>query len=440
MVVSDGSLAKRQDPDLKRQLSLASTTAIVVGQIIGVGIFLTPAGMAKSLGSPALLLLIWVAMALISLAGALCFGGLAARFPEAGGGYIYLREAFGPRVAFLFGWMSMLVTDPGITAILASGLAEAIGDQWGLSRAGIKGVAVLAIVLTAGVNALGVKWGAWLSKGLTTWKLGFILFLIVWGFALGRGQWSNFVPFVAQRPGSDPLSGALVGAFVAAFFSFAGWWDLSKLAGEARDPERTVPRALVLGVAIVTAAYVLLSVVFFYLVPTSKITSDRAFARLAGEALFGAAGGILFASAVAVAVLGSLTSMFMAAPRVYYAMARDGLFPASFGRVDPRFGTPIRSIAIQATLATILVISGTFNQILAYFFFVTVAFLVITVVGIYRLEFRGTRWIPGYPFTPLCFLAPMGVILLLLAIQSPWRSLLGTLIVMMGWPAYHLRR
>jgi APA family basic amino acid/polyamine antiporter len=439
MLAIDDGQAKPRQPGLTRQLSLISTTAIVVGQIIGVGIFLTPAGMARSLGSPALLLLVWGLMALISLAGALCFGGLAARFPEAGGGYVYLRETLGPRVAFLFGWMSLLVTDPGITAILAAGLAEAIGDEWRLSQSAMTSVAVLAVLLTAGVNALGVHWGARLSQALTSWKLAFILFLIVWGFALGRGHWSNFVPFVAQRPGSKPLPGALVGALVAAFFSFAGWWDLSKLTGEAKDPKRTMPRALALGVAIVTVAYVLLTVVFLYLVPSSKITSDRAFARLAGEALFGPAGGMLFASAVAIAVLGSLTSLFMAAPRVYYAMAQDGLFPAAFGRVDPRFGTPIRSIAIQATLAIILVISGTFNQILAYFFFVTVAFLAVTVAGIYRLELRDRRLIRGYPFTPLCFLVPMSVILVLLALESPWRSLLGTAIVILGWPAYRFR-
>ena len=337
---------------LRRRLGLGSATAIVVGEVIGVGIFLTPAGMARSLGSPFWLLAVWLAMAAITMAGALCFGGLAARFPEAGGGYVYLREAFGPRVAFLFGWMSLLVTDPGLTALFAVGMAAGLKAAFGISPWGVKAFAVGAIAVLAAVNIAGLRRGATLLRGLTALKLALLALIVVWGFGRGRGDWSNLVPLVARRPGSDPLAPALVGGLIAAFFSFGGWWDASKLAGEARDPGRTIPRALALGVGIVTAVYILISLAFLYLVPTDQIDSDQAFAALAGKALFGSAGGKVFALVVVAAVLGSLTAIIMAAPRVYYAMARDGLFPHALAAVHPRFETPARAITTRVSCGT----------------------------------------------------------------------------------------
>lgn len=431
---------------LERRLGLGSATAAVVGQVIGVGIFLTPADMARSLGSPAWLLAAWLVMGGITVAGALCFGALAARVPEAGGSYIYLREAFGPRPAFLFGWMSLLVTDPGLTALLAVGMADALREPLGLSPDGVKAVAVGAILVLAAVNAVGVGLGAGLLRGLTVLKLGLLAFLAAWGFGLGRGDWSNLLPLVAQRPGSDPLARAIPGALVAAFFAFAGWWDTSKLAGEVRDPTRTVPRALTFGVFVVTAVYVLVSLVFLYLVPISRLTTDRPFAALAGEALFGRAGGLVFACVVAATVLGSLAAMVMAAPRVYYAMARDGLFPSALAAIHPRFGTLARATAVQAVLASALVLSGTFQQILTYFFFVTVAFLELTVAGIYVLERKagpaGTPAgrVPGYPVTPLFFLVPIALLLAMLAVDAPTQAALGIGIVALGLPAYELAR
>lgn len=423
---------------LRRQLGLASATALVVGEVIGVGIFLTPAGMARSLGSPAWLLAVWLAMAGVALAGALTFGALAARFPEAGGTYVYLREAYGPRPAFLFGWMSLLVTDPGLTALFAVGMAEAVSGAAGLTPTGVRAVAVGAILALAAVNAAGVRLGAGLLRGLTVLKLGILALIVAWGFGLGRGDWSNLVPLVARRPGSDPLPSALIGAFVAAFFSFGGWWDLGKLAGEVRRPEWTLPRAMTLGVAVVTTVYILISLVFFYLVPSGRITSDRAFAALAGEALFGRSGGVVFAVVVALTVLGCLAAILMVAPRVYYAMACDGLFPQGLAALHPRSGAPARATAIQAVLASALVLTGTFEQILAYFFFVTVVFLALTAAGVYRLGGSAGCRVPGHPVTTLAFLAPVGLLLVLLAADKPRESLLGLLAVATGLPAYRL--
>src|SRR6266508_659596 len=389
--------------NLPRHLGVAAVTALVIGEVVAIGIFLTPATMARTVGSPLWLLVVWLVMGAMALSGALCYGALAARFPEAGGGYVYLRETYGPLVAFLYGWKCLLVMDPGITAALAVGLAGYVSYAFGVSGAVLKAVAVGAILILAALSVVGIRFGARVMQWLTALKLAALGLIAILALALGAGNWSHFVPFVAQRAGSDPLPGALAPALVGAFFAFGGWWEIAKLAGEARDPGRTVPRALACGVAIITAIYILTSAVFLYLVPLDRVTSGETFAAQAGEALFGAAGGKVFALIVIVAVLGSLLGLLMALPRVYYAMAQDGVFFKSVGVVHPQFGTPARAIAIQAAIASLYVGLGTFNKIIAYFVFVTVLFVGLTVAGLFRIRRRSPAsayrtW--GYPFTP----------------------------------------
>ncbi|HXF95306.1 MAG TPA: amino acid permease [Gemmatimonadales bacterium] len=429
-------------PDaLTRQLGPGAVTALVIGEVVAVGIFLTPATMARALGSPFWLLLVWLVMGAMALAGALCYGELAARYPEAGGGYVYLRQAYGPGLAFLYGWKCLLVMDPGITAALAVGLASYTGYLVDLPAWGLKAVAVGAILLLAGVNVAGVRLGARLMQGLTALKLGALGLMAVLALGWGRGDWSNFVPFVAQRAGSDPLPGALAPGLVGAFFAFGGWWEISKLAGEAKDPRRTLPRALALGVVIVTAVYILTSAVFLYLVPPERVTSGETFAAQAGEALFGRAGGGVFAGVVLVAVTGSLLALLMALPRVYFAMARDGVFFRAVAAVHPRFGTPARAIALQATLASALVVAGTFEQIVAYFIFATVLFVGLTVAALLVLRRREgadpTYGAPGYPVTPVIFLLLVAVLMVLLAAHNPVEAALGVGIVALGAPVYY---
>ena len=302
--------------ELRRQIGVRTATALVVGEVIAVGIFLTPAGMAKALGSPLWLLVVWVAMGVMALCGALCYGELSARYPEAGGGYVFLREAYGPAVAFMYGWMAFLVMDPGLTAALAVGLATYAGYVLKLSPLGIKIVAVSTIVVVALVNIRGVRLGAGFIRALTFLKLGLLAFVFLWGVGFQLGNWSNFTPFIARPAGSGPLLGALAGGMVGAFFSFAGWWDLGKLAGEVKNPGRTLPRALTAGVIIITIVYVLTSFNFIYLVPLDHVTSGETFAAQAGDVLFGAAGGLIFSLIVVISVLGSITAVVMSAPRV----------------------------------------------------------------------------------------------------------------------------
>src|SRR5271157_1261985 len=255
---------------LRRELGLGSTTAAVIGGIIAVGIFLTPAGMAKALGSPFWLLLVWLVVGAMTMSGALCYGELASRFPRAGGAYVYLQECYGSRIAFLFGWMCLLVMDPAITASLATGLGGYFAYIVPLHPWAIKGVAVAVVcglclmnIVSTRVSAAFLRWTTWL-------KLGLLGFLTIWALAFRLGSWSNFVPFVAQRPGSLHLAPALGVGVVGAFFSFGGWWDVGKIAGEVRDPGRTLPRALLLGVLVVTVVYMVVSTTFLYLVPLDK--------------------------------------------------------------------------------------------------------------------------------------------------------------------------
>lgn len=429
---------------LTRQLGLATATAVVVGEVIAVGIFLTPAGMAKSLASPALLLAVWLIMGGIALCGALCYGELASRFPEAGGGYVYLREAYGSRVAFLYGWKCLLVMDPGVTAALGVGFAGYLQYLFGFPDWARPIAAVAAILAPAGINILGVRIGAGFTRWLTILKLGALAGIALWGFGLGRGDWSHFVPFAARPEGSEPLVAALAGGLVGAFYAFGGWWDASKLAGEVRDPAKTLPRALALGVLAITTVYVVTSAVFLYLVPVAEVTSGETFAAQAGEKLFGHVGGTLFSVIVIISVLGSLTALLMAAPRVYYAMAKDGVFPASVSAVHPRFGTPARAIAIQAVLASLLALSGTFDQIVGYFVFVTIAFIALTVGSVYVFRRRGgprpAYAAFGYPITPAIFIVQIVALMVLLAVSRPLQAVLGTVVVLLGLVVYRFIR
>jgi basic amino acid/polyamine antiporter, APA family len=428
---------------LRRQLGLGSAAAIVAGEAIAVGIFLTPAGMAKSLASPFWLLIVWLAVGAMTLSGALCFGELAGRFPSAGGAYVYLRESFGPLTAFLYGWMSLLVLDPGLTAAFAVGFAAYAAYIFHWPPLVVKIAAVAAIWVICLLNIFSTRISAGFLRWITWLKFAVLATLTVWALAFRLGSWSNFVPFVAQRSGALPLAPGLGAALVGAFFCFGGWWDAAKIAGEVRDPGRTLPRALALGVIAVTAVYIVISAVFIYLVPIEKVASDGTFVAQAGEVLFGPAGGIVFAAIVIVCVVGSLAAFIMSSPRVFYAMARDGLFLKSVASIHPRFGTPARAITVLGVISSILVALGTFEEIIAYFFFVAVLFLGLTVAGLFviRRKPRQTETIiltAGYPFTPVAFLTLVTIMLILLATRNPKEAALGSAVVLAGWPVFIL--
>ena len=429
---------------MRRELNLGSTTAAVIGGIIAVGIFLTPAGMAKALGSPFLLLMVWLVIGAMTMSGALCYGELAARFPRAGGAYVYLKESYGRRPAFLFGWMCLLVMDPAITASLATGLASYFGYIVPLPPLGIKLVGAAVICGLGLMNILSVEVSATFLRWTTWLKLGLLGLLTVWAFAFRLGSWSNFRPFFLQRADSMPLGPALAVGVVGAFFSFGGWWDVGKIAGEVKDPGRTLPRALMLGMLVVTAVYIMVSAVFLYLVPLNRVTSNETFVAQAGAVLFGPTGGVVFAAIVIICLVGSLTALIMSAPRVYFAMAEDGLFLKAVAHTHPRFGTPANAIVIQAVIASFLVMIGTFEQIISYAIFIVVFFLGLTIASLFILRSRQTAdsmiLTPGYPVTPVVFLVLVAVMLVLVGGRNPVGALLGVLVVLAGLPVYEIFR
>ncbi len=417
---------------------------MVAGEAIAVGIFLTPAGMAKSLGSPFWLLVVWLVMGAMTLCGALCYGELAARFPQTGGLYVYLREAFGPRLAFLYGWMALLIMDPGVTAALAVGLASYAAYIVELPPGALPVVAIAAVVLVAAFNIAATRLGAGFLRWITWLKLGVLAMLVLWALVFRAGDVNNFLPLVERRPGTPPLAEALAGGMVAAFFTFGGWWDVSKIAGEVRDPQRTLPRALILGVLAVTAVYVLVSATFVYLVPLDQIASDETFVAQAGEKLFGRTGGEILSGIVVLCVLGSLAGVLLTAPRVYYAMARDGLFFPAVAEVHPRWGTPARAIALQAAMASLLIALGTFQQILAYFIFSAVLFIGLSVAALFVLPKRepvvlGSGSL-GFFTAPVVFLTLLLGLLLLILLRSPLPALLGVAVVAAGGIVYPFLR
>jgi APA family basic amino acid/polyamine antiporter len=425
----------------QRRLGLASAIAAVAGESIAVGIFLTPAGMAKSLGSPLLLLIVWLTIGILAVCGAMTYGELAARFPRDGGIYVYLLETCGRRVAFLYGWMCLLVLDPGLTAALALGLASYAAYILPLSPILTKLIGLSVIWALCALNIVSIQVSSRVLRWTTWLKLGLLGFLVIWGFAFRLGSWSNFVPFAAHRSGSLPLLPALGAAMVGAFFSFGGWWDVSKISGEIRDPGRTLPRAMLLGVAVVTTVYIIVSAVFLYLVPLAKVTSDETFVAQAGAVLFGPLGGKAFAAIVLVCVLSSLAALIMSAPRVYYAMANDGLFLNSVAQMHPRFGTPAKAILIQGIISSLLAVVGSFNQIISFFIFVAVVFLALAGAGLVVARRAGGSKVPAFsmPFYPLplvVFLILMSSLLILLAGHSPREAIFGLAVVLAGIPVY----
>jgi APA family basic amino acid/polyamine antiporter len=362
---------------------LWSAAALVVGHTIGVGIFLTPAEFIGALASPALTLGLWLVCGALVLAGAFTFGELAARRPEGGGLYVYLREAWGRRVAFLYGWQCLLVMDPGITAALAAGLAQYLVVLWPAASGSERALAVAVIWILAAANMAGLRLSVRTLNLLTLFKVLALVAIVIAAFFSSGGSWSHFVPFAERRVGAAPLVMALGLGFTGAFYSFGGFWEASRVAGEIRDPGRKLPRAMALGVSVVTVIYLVTTAAFLFLVPAERATSAAAFGQRAGEALFGADGPRVLAAVVVVSVLASAMAFLLMAPRVYLAMGRDGLFPSRLSSLHPRTKAPVRATALLAAIATVFALSGSFSQIIAFFICTAMAFVLLAAAGLF---------------------------------------------------------
>ena len=424
-------------------LTLWAATALVIGHTIAVGIFLTPAEVIGALASPALTLALWVVGGALALTGAVTFGELAARYPLAGGLYIYLREAWGERTAFLYGWQSFLIMDPGITAALATGTSQYVVVLLpGLAGAEVW-IAIGTIWAAAAVGAAGLTLSARVLKLMTVAKLFTFAAVVAAAFAASNGSWSNFQPFAERHRSDPPTAEAMAVGLVSVFFAFGGFWEASRIAGEVRDPRRNMPAALAIGVACVTLVYFATTLAFIYLVPVEQVTSAVEFAQRAGEAMLGAAGPTVLAAVVVLSVASSIVALLIMAPRLYVAMSRDGVFPVPLAKVTRR-GSPARATAVLAAIATGFVVIGTFEQIVAFFMCTTLTFVALAAAAlpiVRRKPGDAGHVASRVPLVvPALFISLVAVVVLLVAVNRPVQALAGGVIVLLGWPAYRLFR
>ncbi len=422
-------------PTQLRQMGTWAATAAVTGEAISLGIFLTPAGMAKSLGSPALLAAVWGGMAILTLAGALCFTELAVRNPHDGGEYVYLRRGFGPRVAFLYGWMAAIVMYPGVAAALAVGTAPYLRALFPIPGKLVPFLPASLLILAGALNYFGARMSSSVMTVLNWLKAPVLAGLAGWAFFSGHATLANLAPLTTRRPGSDPLIAAIAGAAISAFFCFGGWWEAGKIAGQLRNPARTLPIAFTGGVLIVTALYLLVSLAFVAVVPLGSIGSDTAFVAAFGQALFGSAGARILAAIVVLCVLGGIVLLTMAVPRVTYALASAESTSgplAAFARLHPRFHTPANAVLLQTIMALAILFLGAFDRILAFIIFSSIVFLALTVASLFRGGIAVHRW--WYPLAPIVFLVGCTLLALLLLAHSPIPALIGAGIVLLGLP------
>jgi len=423
-------------PQPDRKIGLWTATAIVIGESISLGIFLTPASMAKSLGSPALLAAVWCGMALITLGGALTFSELALRNPVDGGEYVYLRRGFGPSIAFLYAWMAAIVMYPGVAASLSVALVPYIQAIVPVPARLASFLPALILVAAGLVNYYGASLSRRTTAALNWLKIPVLVALVVWAFAAGHAAISNVLPLAARRPGSDPLTTAIAGAAVSAFFCFGGWWEAGKIAGQVRNPSRTLPIAFAGGVLVVSALYLLVSFAFLAVVPLEQVHSNTAFVAQFGQALFGASGARVLSACVVLCVLGGLMVLTMAVPRVTSALAQSELPSGplrAFARIHPRYGTPANAVLLQTAMALLALTLGAFDRILAFIIFSAVVFLALTAATLFRSESPVRRW--WYPAAPIVFLAGSAALALMLLVNRPIPALIGAVIVLAGLPA-----
>ncbi|MFP4429533.1 MAG: APC family permease [Desulfovermiculus sp.] len=428
---------------LKREVGLFSATVLVIANMVGTGIFTTSGYIMGELGSARALLFCWFFGGLFALCGALCYGELGARFPRAGGEYVFLRESFGKPMGFLSGWISLIV---GFSApIAAAAIAFATytlhafslpgGEAMNISLLGYsfplfswpKLLAVGMIVLFSLVHYYSLIMGSRIQNALTIFKVGLILVFILAGFSLGNGSMQHLSPAEAS---SDVSIQAFAVSLIFVSFAYSGWNAASYLGGEIINPQRNIPIALVGGTLIVICLYMLLNCVYIYALSPNQMHNMLEVGAQSAVSLFGEHISAYFSAAVALGILSVLSAMIMTGPRVYYAMAKDGIFFSTFARLNKEKYTPASSIALQAAIAIFMVITSTFNALLLYIGFTLAIFAMLTVLGMMRLrrtrpdEVLGYKTI-GYPFTPLVFImGNLGIILFSIQ-RQPVNALVG---------------
>src|SRR5262245_11984604 len=431
---------------LPRTLGLWSSVALVVGITIGSGIFRSPAGIARQAPNPLVMIGLWVAGGAITLCGALSLAEIAAALPETGGIYAYLREAWGRRAAFLFGWSELVLIRAsalgGIAVVFGEYLLRSFGVDPSTHVLFARGLSAAAIVFAAAVNVRGATLGA-LIVGVATWaKFGALALLVLASFILGAPHGASAVHFTAQSAG--PLAVGSIGlALVSVLWAYDGWADLSFASGEVKDPARNLPRAIILGTLALIAIYVLTNLAYLYVLPIEAVARSPLVAADTMLALFGRAGVVLVSVFVMISSFSSLNGSMLASPRVFFAMADDGLLFQAIAKVHPRYRTPYVAILLAAILGMALVMSRSFERLTDTFVLAIWPFYAVGVAAIYRLR-RDRPDLPrpyraiGYPIVPAIFIVSVAAFVINALINDTTNSVITFALILAGLPVYEI--
>jgi basic amino acid/polyamine antiporter, APA family len=439
------------DHTLERKLGLFPATNIVVANMIGAGVFTTAGLLMAGLGNPLLMLSLWLVGGIIALCGAMSYGELGAAMPGAGGEYLFLSRLFSPLAGFLSGWVSFIVGFSAPIAASAMGFSEYLlrvfpqiaavsgTDVSVLNPWPGKAISVGVILIFTFVHYRGIKTGAAIQNVLTLLKVGVIVLLIIAGFASGRGDVTHFVATDSPATGFPGLKSIGL-SLMWIMFAYSGWNASTYIGAELKNPLKTLPGSLLWGTLIVTILYLGVNALFVYGVDPEAMKGVIAVGGLATVNLFGQSAGALFSLLIAFALFSSLSAFIIIGPRVYYSMAKDGLFFEAVAKVHPRFHVPSNAIMLQSAIAIIFVISGTFDQILTYMGFSLGIFPLLAVAGVFRQRRRYPEAprLPGYPFTQIIYLSTGLLILTLSFLSRPAESSIALLTVIAGIPAYYL--
>jgi len=413
---------------------------MVVGTIIGASIFVQPSEITGDVPSILGVMLVWLVSGILTLLGALVCAELASTFTETGGVYVYLREAYNPATSFLWGWAMFWSMHSGIIAAIAVVFARYSAYFLPLDDTGIKMAAIVVILVLSAVNYLGVKHGSTLQTLFTAGKVLAIVLIIVIGFALGSRLPEHFVAGHATQDGIT-LSNYLT-ALAAGLFAFGGWHMVTYSSEETVDPRHTIPRALIIGVVVVTACYTAMNTVYFYVLPLRQVASSTRIAADAADAVLGFGGGGLMSAIVMFSTFGALSGIVLAGPRVYYSMARDGLLFTRLGAIHPRYGTPHLAIILQAAWCSILVATGTFRALFTRVIYTEWLFFGLMAIGVLWIRRRSglvrEYSAPGYPGLPLLFAVASFAVVGNQVFTNTEESVIGLSLVLAGLPIYHI--
>lgn len=410
--------------------------------MIGSGIFINPANIAKTVGTSKLMLTVWIVGGILSFFGALAIAELASIYSQAGGIYIYLREAYGPVVAFLFGWTMFLVVEAGTIATLAVGFSSKYLPYFvDLSGLQTKVVAVSLIAILAAVNVLGVKKGAFVMNFLTSVKFVGLIGVCAVVFIFAKGSTGNFLSSESAAPVSGGILGSFGIALVSALWAYKGWETSTYCAAEIKDPHKKLPLGLFIGSLSVIFLYILANLAYLYVLPAARMAESGRIAADVMQAAVGPVGASVVAIIILMSMTGTVNGHLLTAPRVFYAMAKDGLFFKSVAKVHLKYRTPHVSIIVLATWAALLSLSGTFEQLYSYVIFGFWIFMGLTVAGVIILRKKRPdlprpykTW--GYPITPILFIISSVFLTINSLIRAFWNSFFGLALIALGIPVY----